>query len=338
VKLGDVRGHDAAVARLRRVAREGRVAGSYLVVGPPGVGKRTLADAFTARLLCAAPVDDDACGTCAQCTRVASGAHPDVRVVTRDAERRDIRIEQARDLCRWLTLRPLMASRKVAIVDGAEHLNEHGQNALLKTLEEPPGAAVLVLVATTAALLLPTVRSRCQRVRLDPLAPEAVVPLLVARGVPADRAAALASEADGSPGRALALAGEDHARLRTLVLDVCAGLAERAAADLSQAAQEMGRGDVEAGLAVAAAWYRDVVGVAVGASRRLRHPDAAGAVARAAARLAPAARLRQLAIVCATIDAVARNANRQLALETMWLALRDLERGELTTQAWTSTP
>src|SRR4030095_11980220 len=96
----------------------------------------------------------DACGGCAQCTRVEAGTHPDVRRVAREEERRDIRTEQPGDVTRWLTLRPLMASRKVAVIDDAECLNEHGQNALLKTLEEPPGASVQLLLASQAALLL----------------------------------------------------------------------------------------------------------------------------------------------------------------------------------------
>src|SRR5262249_49087135 len=143
--------------------------------------------------------------TCAQCTRVAAGTHPDLRVVAREEERRDVRIEQVRELTRWLALQPLMAARKVGIVDDAHCLNEHGQNALLKTLEEPPGASVLVLIATSAALMLPTVRSRCQILRLEALPPDAVAGVLAARGIPAERHAALAALAEGSPGRALAL-------------------------------------------------------------------------------------------------------------------------------------
>ena len=157
MKFADVFGHEQTIARLRRAVAEGRMTGTYLFVGPDGVGKRTLADALTARLLCVLPSTDDACGTCEQCSRVVSGVHPDVRIVTRDAERRDIRIEQTRELCRWLALRPLIGARKVAVIDGADHLNEAGQNSLLKTLEEPPGGTVLLLLAASLTPLLPTV-------------------------------------------------------------------------------------------------------------------------------------------------------------------------------------
>ena len=330
MKLADVVGHDAAVARLRQAAADGRPASAYLLLGPPGVGKRTLADAFAARLLCESPAAGDACGTCRHCTRLAAGTHPDLHLVLRDEDRRDIRIEQARELTRWLMLRPLMASRKVAIIDGAECLNEHGQNALLKTLEEPPGQAVLLLTAPAPGLVLPTVRSRCQLVRLNPLPAAAVATVLERRGSTRAEAEALAAEADGSPGRALALADDAQARPRALLLDALAELGTLAAADLSALAQSLKSGALEA-LGAAVAWYRDVLGMALGVDAApRRNPQRALAVQAAAARLAPPAILRQLAVVCGTLDALGRNANQQLALETMLLELRDLERGRAT--------
>ena len=328
--LAGVVGHDAAVARLRQAAADERPASAYLLLGPPGVGKRTLADAFAARLLCESPSRDDACGTCRHCTRLAAGTHPDLHVVARDEDRRDIRIEQARELTRWLMLRPLMATRKVAIIDGAECLNEHGQNALLKTLEEPPGQAVLLLTAPAPGLVLPTVRSRCQLVRLGPLPAAAVATVLERRGSTHAEAEALAAEAEGSPGRALALADDTQTRPRTLLLDALAELGTLAAADLSALAQGLKTGAVEA-LGAAVAWYRDVLGLALGVDAApRRHPRRAPAIQAAAARLAPPAILRQLAVVCGTLDALGRNANQQLALETMLLELRDLERGRAT--------
>ena len=319
-------GHERAIARLVRSAADDRVPGAILLLGPPGIGKRAVAEALATRLVCAAPVDGDACGACAQCTRVAAGTHPDVRIVVRDEERRDVRIEQVRELSRWLALQPLMATRKVAIVDDAHCLNEHGQNALLKTLEEPPGRSILILVSSSAALLLPTVRSRCQLVRLDPLPAETVARVLVARGVAAERAAQLAALADGSPGRALAMEGEPETRARERVLEALSRLRELDAKALSDLAQELSRGPLDAALATAVGWYRDVLDTALAANRPLRNPGAAPAVRAAAARLSPPALLRQLEAVCDTILDLEKNANRMLSFETMLLMLRDTER------------
>jgi DNA polymerase-3 subunit delta' len=327
-------GHGAPVAGLRRAAAEGRVPGAVLLLGPPGIGKRAVADAFAARLLCRTPRADDACGECPQCSRVAAGTHPDLHVVVREDERRDVRIEQVRELTRWLALQPLMADRKVGIVDDAHCLNEHAQNALLKTLEEPPGASVLVLVASAAAHVLPTVRSRCRIVRLDPLPPDDVARVLAARGIPPDRVGPLAAMAEGSPGRALTLAGEEQTRARERILAALARLHELPAHELSNVAQDVARGAVDAALAAALGWYRDVLETAVGGGDvALRNPAAASAVRAAADRIAVPAVLRQLELVCDTIADLENNANRMLSVDTMLLSLREIERG-----SWTSAP
>jgi DNA polymerase-3 subunit delta' len=329
VKLSEVVGHARAVGRLGAAATSGRVPHAVLLLGPPGVGKRAVADAFAARLLCAAPAAADACGTCAQCTRVAAGTHPDLQVVTRDRERRDIRIEQVRELTRWLGLQPLMTARKVAIIDEAQCLNENGQNALLKTLEEPPASSVLVLLATSAALMLPTVRSRCQVLRLDPLPADDVVRVLVAHGVAPERARGLAPLAEGAPGRVLALEGEDAARARERVLGDLPRLAGLDAPAISALAQELARGPADAALATAVSWYRDLLHARLaGEAVPPTNEDVAETVRTTAAVASVPRLLRQLGVVCDTIDGIARNANRTLALETMLLRLRAVERGD----------
>jgi DNA polymerase III subunit delta' len=340
MRLADVVGHERVKTRLARAADGGRVPAAILLLGPAGIGKRALADAFAARLLCEAPVAGDACGTCAQCTRVAAGTHPDLRVVAREADRRDLRIEQVRELTRWLALQPLMAARKVGIVDDAHCLNEHGQNALLKTLEEPPGASVLLLVGTSPALLLPTVRSRCQAIHLEPLAVAEVARVLAAKGVPNASVGGLAALAEGSIGRALAFAAEGDAAARERLLSALPRLAALPATELSAIAQELGRGGFETALAAAVAWYRDALEVALvaGAEPR-RNPDAAATIRRVAAERPPAVLLRQLELVCDTIVDLEKNANRMLSIETMLLALREIERDpgrEL--RSWTDAP
>jgi DNA polymerase-3 subunit delta' len=329
--LADIVGHDRAVRRFRTAVVTGRPAHAYLVTGPVGVGKGTLADAFTASLLCDAPRDGDACGSCPQCTRVEADTHPDVRRVTREEDRRDIRTEQARDVTRWLTLRPLMASRKVAVIDDAECLNEHGQNSLLKTLEEPPGSSVLLLLAAHASLLLPTVRSRCQRVRLDPLPSPLLDRLLADRGVAAEVRATVVPRAEGSPGRAVALLDDPRGDARLRMLTILGRFDSAAAHELSAVAQALGRDDADVALETALSWYRDLLTVVAGdADGTLRNVDAMPALRTVAARTSVPAVLGALETVCDTIRAVEQNANRVLALETMLLALRRRERAART--------
>jgi DNA polymerase-3 subunit delta' len=325
-------GHGALIARLVAAAARGP-AHSYLLHGPEGVGKRGLADAFAALLLCERG-GDDACGTCRQCTRTRAGTHPDLHVVLREEDRRDIRIEQARTLQRWLTLRPMMAQRKVAIVDGAHFLNEHGQNALLKTLEEPPGASVIVLLALHPSQLLPTVRSRCQTLAVGALTRAEIAGALAGRGIADAEATLLAAQAEGSLGQALALHGEERAALRTRILDVVADLPHRTAHELSAVAQEVGRTAPGAAVDVALSWYRDLLACVAGApSLAYRNPDRREALLASAARTTPDTVLRQLDRLCDTLGALDRNANRVLAIETLLLALRRLDR-----TAWSPTP
>ena len=335
MRFADVIGHEAAVRRLRHVSSRERVAAAYCMSGPTSVGKRTLADAFAMELLCAGSTDG-ACGTCAQCIRVTAGTHPDVRVLVRDEDRRDMRTEQVRELTRWLTLRPLMAARKVAIIDGADTLNEHGQNALLKTLEEPPGASVLVLVATRVSLLMPTVRSRCQHVRLDPLSDAAMARVLERHGVSKDETALLIARSGGSPGRTLALRADAHPEQRTRLLDRLGRLPELSAAEVSALAQTLARGEIEPALDVIVSWYRDLLGLVAEGPPPVRNADVAPQLRATAARSTLDVVLRQLEAVCDTLELIDQNANRVLALETLLLALRRLERNTQRNSEWTS--
>jgi DNA polymerase-3 subunit delta' len=322
------------------MAAEDRVPTGVLLLGPPGVGKRTLAEAFATRLLCESPTDGSACGTCRHCHLVSAGTHPDLRIVTRDEERRDIRTEQVRELARWLSQKALVSNRKIALIDEAHCLNEHGQNALLKTLEEPPGRAVLVLTARSAALLLPTVRSRCQILRLDPLPLAAVTQLLTASGLSKAQVKVLAPLAEGCPGRVRGLGDDDDLALRNKLREALPRLDALPAHEISKLAQDLSRGSFEVALSTAVGWYRDVLQAALlGDALPLRNDDVAAAVRAAAARHLPAVRLRQLEVVCDTLEALGRNANRMLALETMLLWLREIERGNtVAVTSWTRTP
>jgi len=193
---------------------------ALILAGPASVGKTTLAFDLAAGLLCAA--DDPAarpCGTCRPCRLVASGEHQDLHVLAPVGEGRQVRIGDpvdpepgtVRHLVRELSRLPVEGPRRVAIVEGADRLNEDAQNALLKSLEEPPPGAVLVLCADEPERLLPTVRSRAAVLRLGLVGIRALEELLAEAGVEPPRSARLARLADGRPGVALALAAAPQA-------------------------------------------------------------------------------------------------------------------------------
>ncbi len=205
IRFASLRGHEGTIEHLRKAHTDGRLAHSLLFSGPDGIGKRSLALAFAAWVQCAER-DTDSCGACSSCRQIAAATCADLRVVSIPSGKKEIGVEQARDLKRWISLRSAQSGTKVAILLDAEMLTVAAQNALLKTLEEPPPDCMILVVTNNADAMLPTVRSRCQRVPLRPLSTPLVCDLLVERHrVPAALAGELAVLAEGSLGRALAL-------------------------------------------------------------------------------------------------------------------------------------
>jgi len=160
----DVAGHRRIIALLARSIARDSLPPSLIFAGPAGAGKRSTATAVTQALNCLQPIsqDFDACGTCAACTRITRGVHPDVLVVE-PGETGSIKIEQIREVIDRAAYRPFEGKRRVVIVDDADAMAAAAQNALLKTLEEPPSSSVFILVTARPDVLLPTVRSRCIR-------------------------------------------------------------------------------------------------------------------------------------------------------------------------------
>lgn len=204
-------GHDDIVALFRRSLEKNRLPSALLFVGPEGVGKRTFAERLAQTLLCqqADPAAMAPCGTCPACQQVQAGTHPDLQIVARPPGKSVIPVEtfigagerrMREGLCHDIALKPFMGGRKVAIIDDADHLATEGANCLLKTLEEPPPASLLILVGTSPEKQLPTIRSRCQTIRFQPLPAEMLSELLVREGLAEDAASArrIAEHSGGS--------------------------------------------------------------------------------------------------------------------------------------------
>jgi len=215
----DIEGHDDVVEQFRRALARGRLASSFLFAGPAGVGKRTFALKLAQAMLCRSKPEEalDPCGSCPSCAQAKAGTHADLGVIVKPEGKSFIPLElligdadhrRREGLCHDMSLKPSMGGRKIAVIDDADYLNAEGANALLKTLEEPPPRSVLILIGTTAAKQLPTIRSRCQLVRFRPLPTDVVARLLVSNSLvtDTDRARRLAQYSEGSIQRALELA------------------------------------------------------------------------------------------------------------------------------------
>jgi DNA polymerase-3 subunit delta' len=232
----DVIGHRTLVSLLARSIARGSLPPSLIFAGPLGVGKRLTALAVAQTLNCLsvrlkpdsttdvrqtpdATLDIDACGKCAACTRIARGVHPDVLLIE-PGDSGSIKIDPIRDAIDRSSYRPFEGRRRVVIVDEADALVAQAQNALLKTLEEPPSASIFILVTSRPDALLPTVLSRCPRLRFGRLEPSEVAAALITQGRPEREARAVAAAADGSIAQALEASAGDLVESREVAARV----------------------------------------------------------------------------------------------------------------------
>ncbi|MFN8384288.1 MAG: DNA polymerase III subunit delta' [Anaerolineales bacterium] len=196
-------GHEWAVDMLRQHAAHDEIRHAYLFCGPPGLGRRTLALRLAQALNCTKPIGPGIpCGLCRDCKQIEAMQHPDMNVIQADAEGGTLKVDQIREVQRSLSLKPYQSKYRVALFLRFQEANDNAANALLKTLEEAPAHAILLLTADTPEQLLPTIISRCEILRLRPLPIEAVESDLIYRGVDEERARLLAHISGGRPGYA----------------------------------------------------------------------------------------------------------------------------------------
>jgi DNA polymerase III subunit delta' len=207
----NVRGHAEQVEMFRRAIRRNRMSHAYLFHGPSGIGKTLFARTFAQCLFCSRIPDDqlDACGECGNCRQMQAGSHTDFHEIRCRDDKANLLIEQfvgKRDergragLCYDISRRPMSSERRIAVIDDADRFNDESANSFLKTLEEPPDYATLILISEDPDAQLPTIRSRCQDVRFAALSEADVAELLVTTGQVEtdDEARAVAAVSDGS--------------------------------------------------------------------------------------------------------------------------------------------
>jgi DNA polymerase-3 subunit delta' len=357
--LTGVAGNREVIAGLEaELAR--RPSHAYLFAGPRGVGKSIVARGVAHNLLCerspgasfccnpaACPVRSAApssgrgrggaataaarCACCAACVQLALGVHPDCVYVARQPNRSDLLIEQVRDLIERLGVRPSRGPRRIAIVDDAETLNLPAQNALLKTLEEPPGHTMMILVASSERALLDTVRSRLRPIRFGPLSAAEIAGVLASSAkLEPERAKAIAPLARGSMSRALALAQGEEPPVKELIDALGRAKAIDFAGAQSIAQDLFGARDqaVENFELIARLLEEMLCFKLLGSELIAPAPEAAAAMAEIAAR-SDAAALAQIASnALAAATAIDEMANSRLQAEQFWIGAGRALRGE----------
>jgi DNA polymerase-3 subunit delta' len=271
-------GHDSTVAALRRATAAEKPHPAYLILGPEGIGKALIARTIAAALVCQAAPEQRPCRQCGACRKVAGATHTDVWAEEPTGRSLTITVDQVSTIQRRLSFRRLEGRHRVVLILGAGTMNEHAQNKLLKTLEEPPAGTVLILTALHRGLMLQTVRSRCQKLALGGvgIAPLAAW-LMREHHAAEDAAQSAAAAAGGLPGRAIELLDPDRAAARaarvTVVSDALAG--DRAARkDLLKEIDRDREGAREV-VSLMQELLRDAVASALGADVQRVHPGSA---------------------------------------------------------------
>ena len=204
-------GHERQRTWFRNAIQCNRLASTFLMVGPDGIGKRTFARLIAKTMLCTGsdPSAFAPCSRCEACAQIDASSHPDLIEVARRPDKTGLVMEQLvgegerrmrEGLCYELRMKPYSGRRKIAIVDDADTIAEEGANSLLKTLEEPPPGSLIFLISTSVQRQLPTIRSRCQMARFQPLTVTSLAQLILRNGLAEDQASAmsLATQAGGS--------------------------------------------------------------------------------------------------------------------------------------------
>ena len=319
-------GHERAVGSLRRALIHGRSRHAYLLSGSANLGKRTLALRFAMALNCeAGHAADRPCGQCPSCQRIASGADPDVILAGADESGR-LRIGVIREVMRVLALKPYASRYRVAILDDFDAVMPNAQDALLKTLEEPPPHAVLILLSRSAEHVLPTIRSRAQIIPLRPLPSRTIESELRRRGADDVQADLLAGLSGGRIGWALAalddpsLLQSRDAALDTLERIVAGDRVARlkTAESLTRKAGKDKSG-IRAMLEIWATYWRDALLACCGSPLRPCNGDRADAINALSLRIDTSQALNALHATRRSLNALQTNANVRLALDVLLL-------------------
>lgn len=327
--LAAIKGQDRTIKLLQRSLETSRLAHAYLLEGPDGVGRRSTALALIRTIYCKTPVNNDACESCISCRKVSSGIHPDIHFLEPLPDKRDISIDQVRELHQQLVIWPLEGQRRICLIEPTERLSEQAANALLKTLEEPPGNALFLLLTNQADLLLPTIRSRCQHLRFGLLSEAVILELLQQQGYPTEQAHQMASLAEGSISKALSLQEKPVSEQRTKMLAILSQADSSQIATIFDSAETFAsnREDAVEQLGHLISVLRDMLLILSSQNHNLVNRYAEQQLVSEAKRFLKQSMMELLELALKIRQAVQRSANHRLAMERFLLEYHGYRKG-----------
>lgn len=318
----EVRGHKPQIEMLRRRIAQGRVSHAYLFVGLEGIGKRLVARGFAQALNCK-EAPDEGCGLCSSCRKIAQQIHPDCLCL--EPGEGSIKIGQIRDLQGRIVFHPFEGKRKVVTMNDAEKMTAQAANCLLKSLEEPLPDTTFILITQNQRALLPTIVSRCQIIRFQPLSPQLIQEMVEEKLKGREELAeVLIPLSGGSAKRAMEIVESDFMLERTRFFDRVTGLPREgisAALDLAQelaSVKEAGEEKLE----LLKMWYHDLMVCKKSELKgRIVNRDLLGKIEEESSRFTLKELLAQWRVVRETQSLLKKNVNPQMAMERMLVIL-----------------
>jgi DNA polymerase-3 subunit delta' len=313
--FNQVIGHQKNIALLQNILRTNKVAGAYLFAGPPNIGKELVALNFAKALNCLES-EADACDRCISCRKIDDSNHPDVRIIR--PEGAWMKIDQIRRLQKQISYRPMEGYYKVYILTDVERMNLPAANSFLKTLEEPPGTSVLILLTSNYNSLLPTIRSRCQLVRFFPIPHRVLRDQLIGKlKITETKAKQITLLSGGKVGKALELAKKEDINAQPTIPDI---LRQPQLIEIFKIAEDLN--NQPESFALLLIWFRDMLLVKQGCdAETLTYPDEFDNLTKLASAYSRIQIQAAIKTIMETKNLLQRNINSTLALEVMALKL-----------------
>jgi DNA polymerase-3 subunit delta' len=324
VDFNKVVGQKDVIESLQKSIEDGRVGHAYIFTGPKGIGKKTVAGIFSSILLCSNPKVYKSCGECISCRMLTHGSHPDFYQI--GIEGKSIGVDDIRNMQNDMIARPLYGNKKVCLINDAGSMTDQAQNSLLKTLEEPPWYAVIILITSNYDALLGTVRSRAVRYDFKKNSYEEVRSLLDSRfGNNGLVNSFIASYSEGIIGRALELAdNREFISIRDSVFKSLLNVSSRKLSDIFELYSffEKNKNNIDTILNIMVSFYRDILILKkTGNESMLINLDKKDIILNNMHTFSMSKLMKNIEIIESTGINIKRNVNYQLSIEVMLMKL-----------------
>ena len=324
MSFDSVLGQEDAVEILQDEIEKERISHAYLFSGQSGIGKSKLGYEFAKAVFCQ-ELKIDSCGKCISCRKMEHQNHPDFKIISILENKNNISIDQIRELKKEIAYKPYESEKKIYIIESADQMSKEAANSLLKTLEEPPSFATIILLAEDTSRLLPTIISRCQQLKLKNLALSEIKKLLLEKGIAADKAEILSRTAHGSPGKALAAAEkENFFASRKEIYDFLTEIEKKNSIEIFKLTKKLTsllKADFPC-FDLLSDWYRDIMMIKQDYLEAVKNKDYLKELKRLAAKMNQNEIINKLALIARTEEYISRNVRAKLSLQVLFFKLR----------------